>query len=524
MNTSTSLRITVDPGSPVGPLDPFWAGQIIHPTERLLTEEGQSFLRLLAEKGACRAGVRIYNQPEEAIRPGADGQFSYDWSRFDGMADQIAALGCPLKVVFFAMPYELALDPTSEKTRPNGAKVCISPPKDYGLWRAMCADFMRHIMERFGEEAIRRWSFRCWNEPDLTHFWHEGNVTEYLKLYDYFADGVKSVCPEARIGGPALSANKIYLDPAPFIQFLDHITSGTNHATGTPGSPIDYLGIHTYGGKSGGPGHGRDYPDSDYMLEKQFRLRDIRNRYPTLRSVPIHVEEWGESSEGTTGIDRQPMSDIRNSEHGAAFLVNWVGRHLRLRQDGAADFTSFTFCASGYEIARTHDFHGYRTLHTLNGFHKPALNGYALLAKCADTQVRCQADPDTLQYQVVAAADMNRITVVVGDYQPSRIQNDGPASSVTIVVNNPWSEVVNLTLRHWRIDANHSNAYSVFKTLGSPETPSPEHVHAITDRMSLELLEPERRLPEAAEWTLDFDLPCNGVSLIEIDRTSKESP
>lgn len=510
--------VRVDATRSAGTLEPFWAGQIIHPTERLLTDEGREFLEMLTEAGATRQFVRIYNQPEEAIRVSDDGTISYNWNRFDAMADMVLATGSALKIVFFGMPYELARYPDSVKTRPNGAKVCISPPKDYALWQRMCSDFVAHVLSRYGLQEINRWTFRCWNEPDLKSFWHNADIHEYLKLYDYFAEGVKSVCPEVTIGGPALSGTKTYLNPENFTFFLDHITGGNNHATGGTGAPIDYLGVHTYGGSGGGPGPGQEYPNVAYLVEQQTRLAAMRDRYPQLKGVPIHVEEWGESSAGTNGVAEQPMSDIRNSEHSAAFLVSMVARHVEMKLTGEPGFASFTFCSSGYERPREHDFMGYRTFHTRNGFHKPLLNGYKLLNNVASELVETQLDRTCNRLHAFAARDDRRVTVVLCNYQPDRIDNDGSDCTAELTVALPWESDAKVVITHWRIDGKHSNAYAAYKGIGSPADPTPEQIQAVKARMDLEQIEPPRESTCAEAASLNVSLPCNGVSLIEFRR------
>lgn len=98
-----SLEIKVDASRTVGELKPFWASQIIHPTEFLRTEWGREFAQLLAETGAARQYIRIYNQPEYAVRIDSRGNLSFDWSHFDEMAEIIISTGNKLQVVFFAM-------------------------------------------------------------------------------------------------------------------------------------------------------------------------------------------------------------------------------------------------------------------------------------------------------------------------------------------------------------------------------------------------------------------------------------
>ena len=66
-NPPVNVRVNVDATSITGKLEPFWASQIIHPTEFMLTEWGENLLSLFSESGAARQYIRLYNQPERAI-------------------------------------------------------------------------------------------------------------------------------------------------------------------------------------------------------------------------------------------------------------------------------------------------------------------------------------------------------------------------------------------------------------------------------------------------------------------------
>lgn len=514
LKAQNSVQINVDARRSVGKLEPFWASQIIHPTEFVLTGWGKKFVDLITETGAAQQYIRIYNQPEKAFRTDVVGNISYDWSTFDEMADIILTSGNRLKVVFFGMPHELAAHPESVKKRPYGGIVCISPPKEYKQWQELCADFTRHVVEKYGLNEVKRWTFRCWNEPDLNSFWYKGDISEYLKLYDYFAEGVKGVNRELKIGGPALTSTGTYNNPENLRMFFEHVVNGINYATGQTGSPIDFVSIHTYGGSSAGGGPGREYPEVDYLIEQQIRCADIRDEYPQLKNIPIHVEEWGESSGGTIGVSTKPIADIRNSQYGAAFLAAWIERHIRMREENDRKIEAFTFCASGYETIPEYDFMGYRTLDTKNGFHKPILNGYKLLKKLGTELIPVQTKTDKHIFSF-ATRDENKISVVVVNYQDEHPFNDGISKMISLQVKPHWTASGNVTVKHWRIDEKHSNAYTVFKELGSPKLPDPMQIDAIKQRMDLELMETPQQIKSKDKIDLKFYLPCNSVSLIE---------
>jgi len=526
--TAQNIEINVNATKTKGKIEPFWASQIVHPTEFLLTEWGKDFISLLKETGAARQYIRLYNQPEEAIRVSADGKITYDWSRFDEKADLILLNGLKPKVMFFGMPVELAAFPDELRVRPYGAKVCKSRPEDYKQWEELCADFTRHVISKYGIEEVKQWTFRCWNEPDGGSFWYTGmddknlHIKEYLKLYDHFANGVKKVHPDVRIGGPALTNSGTFRRPENFKMVLDHFANGVNFATGEIGSPLDFISVHTYGSTMNfikRENNFIDYaPSVDYMVNLLNILANIRDQFPQLRETPIHVEEWGICGAGTTGIKERPQADIRNSEYGSAFLTALAERIISIKQENDRNIEAFTFCTSGYERIPENDFMGYRTFHTKNGFHKPLLNGYKLLYRLASEMVPVTISNNNEHVKAFATRNSEKITIVITNFQHDRIYNGGPSNMITLNTETKWEPETKVNLKHWRIDKNHSNAYTAFKEAGSPKLANPFEIDAIKKRMDLELLEPERQTIMEDITRLEFELPCNGVSLIEIAR------
>ena len=69
-------------------------------------------------------------------------------------------------------------------------------------------------------------------------------------------------------------------------------------------------------------------------------------------------------------------------------------------------------------------------------------------------------------------------------------------------------------LTHYRIDENHSNAYTIWKSMGKPFNPNEVEIKQIKDRQGLELFEPERLIKvKNSKATIPVEMPHHSVSL-----------
>ena len=72
-------------------------------------------------------------------------------------------------------------------------------------------------------------------------------------------------------------------------------------------------------------------------------------------------------------------------------------------------------------------------------------------------------------------------------------------------------------VQHFRLDETHSNAYTVWKQMGSPQHPTPEQYAQLKDLAGLQLL----RAPEWADVRdrtikIETEMPRESVSLITV--------
>jgi len=94
----------------------------------------------------------------------------------------------------------------------------------------------------------------------------------------------------------------------------------------------------------------------------------------------------------------------------------------------------------------------------------------------------------------------------------------GPAAEVSLVVEGLGATPGQVRLQHYRIDADHSNAYTVWQRLGSPQSPSPEQYAQLEAASELASVSgPSSVGIENGRATLAFTLPRQAVSLLILE-------
>ena len=107
------------------------------------------------------------------------------------------------------------------------------------------------------------------------------------------------------------------------------------------------------------------------------------------------------------------------------------------------------------------------------------------------------------------------MSVLVWNYH----DDDLPAGDAPVELNLrglpvPDSSVL---VEHRRIDGDHSNAFAVWKRMGSPQQPEPEQLAALKRSAQLEAMgSPRWHRLQAGAISLRFALPRQAVSLITL--------
>ena len=531
------VTIRVDAGAVIGPWSPVFRYFGYDEPNYTYMEHGR---KLVGELTAL-APVPVYFRAHSLLVTGdgqpalkwgstnvytedAAGKPVYDWTIVDRIFDTyLTAKGRPMVEIGF-MPQALSVKP--EPYKHNWPKTDLQagwayPPKDYGKWAELVYQWVKHCVERYGKAEVESWWWELWNEPDI--FYWTGTPEEYDKLYDYTADAVKRALPTARVGGPATTGPRGAKSSAYLRQFLDHCTRGTNAVTGKTGAPLDFVSFHSKGSPKVVSGH--------VEMGTAPELADLNNgfaivaSYPALASLPVIVSEWDPEGCAACSARTYPQNAYRNTTLYPANRAVVFNAALQLADKYKIKLEGLLTWA--FEFEGQPYFDGFRTLAT-NGVDKPVLNFFRMAGLMGGNRVKVTSTgalgtdamlrsgvrekPDI---DALATANGREITVMAWNYHDE--EAPAAAAPVEVVVEGIPSTATRVLLKHYRIDERHSNAYTAWKAMGSPQNPTPEQYARLEAAGQLELLGSPRWL-----WTdkgtvrIELTLPRQGISLLQL--------
>ena len=110
---------------------------------------------------------------------------------------------------------------------------------------------------------------------------------------------------------------------------------------------------------------------------------------------------------------------------------------------------------------------------------------------------------------------LTELSILIWNYHDDDIP--GPAAALQIQVSGlPAAAAKRVTLRHYRIDETHSNAWTAWKKMGSPQQPTPEQYTALEAAGQLQELVPPITFMSGVPSNLALQLPRQGISLLQL--------
>lgn len=455
----------------------------------------------------------------------------YDWTFIDLTFDTLLRYNGKPFVELGFMPQDLVdpahYDPAQDNWTAQQYRAIgwACPPKDYQKWHDLVFHLVRHCCERYGEAEIKSWYWELWNEPDI--FYWRGTAVEFNKLYDYTAAAVKAACPDARVGGPG-TTNPVpeRKSAAVLDQFLAHCVMGVNGYTGQVGTPLDFLSFHVKGGGYRADAKHRPQrpPSVKQVLRDTIYGHTLISQYPTLKNLECVLSEIDPDGWAAGGAWDNANLNFRNTEYYPSFVAAAFDKVSRYARQQSWDLKLLTWA---FLFIGERCFEGTRAFST-QGIDKAILNLFRMYSRLGDREVLfissgvkdplTYADPNGFGEApdiggVAALAGDATLTILIYNHHDDwALQETHP---ITVAIENLPFAAPTLSVTHYRIDQEHSNAYAEWVRQGKPMYPTPEQRAAIKARDGLEMVTPAQAVTvEHGQVTLQFDLPVHGVSLL----------
>jgi len=534
------VMIDVNLARPVGPYKPIYSWFGYDEGNYTTMKDGRRLLRELHDLSPVPVHIRFHHlltsgngEPElkwsstNVFTLDASGKPVYNFAIMDKMFDSLKRAGVRPMVELGFMPKDLAAE-VPGRTEPyqvHYPKDTISgasnnPPRNYAIWGELVRKVTEHLVERYGKSEVLQWYFEVWNEPDIG-YWHASEA-DYFKLYDYAVAGVRAALPSARVGGPATTGPgdphaEAYLD-----HFLEHVSTGESAADGKT-IPIDFISFHVKGQPKIVDGHVRMGLDRE-MISADKGFAAVA-KYPKLLKLPIILSEADPEGCAACSSKVNPSNNYRNDTLYPAYTAAALKDLFQLDDRHRTNLISML--SWSFEFEDKDFFEGFRSLST-NGVDKPILNLFRMAGLMSGDRVVTTSTgeitiDDILKSSVTGSPDVDALAthdgkqaaVLVWNYE----DNDVPAqgSSVKVHVNGIPADVSRVLLQHYRIDDSHSNAYTVWKGMGSPQKPSPEQFSTLHAAGQLQMLDSPVWLDvQDGAVNVAVTMPRHSVSLMHL--------
>ena len=533
-DASFPVTIVVDAARSQGPVNPVWRFFGADEPNYATMKDGRTTLATLGSLSPNRIYFRTHNlltsgDGTPALKWGSTNVYTedtqgrpvYDWTIVDRIFDTYRARGVKPYVEMGFMPEALSIrpQPYQHQFRPGSGDIRTGwayPPKDYGKWEELIYQWVRHCVERYGQNEVASWYFQTWNEANLEKYYWGGDRDDFFKLHDAAVRGVRRALPEARVGGPDIAGAKdTYLTA-----FMNHVREA--------GTPTDFLSFHAKGSPTfiddgAGKGHVR-MGMAAHLDAADHEFAQIEAS-PDFRAKPIVI---GESDPEGCAACQGPANAYRNGTMYSSYTAASFPRLQALANRRHLNLEGILTWA--FEFEDQPYFAGFRQL-TSAGIDLPVMNVFKMFSKMGGNYIAATSSREIplddimskgvrgeADVSAVATIEGNKIAILVWHYHDDDLA--GPAANVQLNLRKlPRAFAKRAKLSHYRIDREHSNSYAAWLAMGSPIAPSNAQRETLLKAAQLSLLaDAEQSVAvDKNSAKLEFHLPRQGVSLLVLD-------
>jgi xylan 1,4-beta-xylosidase len=532
---AVAIRVRAD--QPGGELRPIWRFFGADEPNYAYMKDGEQLLRELGRLGPPQTYFRTHNLLTSgdgtpalkwgstgAYREGRDGKPVYDWTIVDRIFDTYRERKVKPYVQIGFMPRDLSVkpEPYQHRWKPGDRYETIytgwaHPPRDYGKWSELVHQWAKHCVEKYGRKEVESWYWQTWNEPNIGYW--QGTQEEFFKLHDHAIDAVRHALPSARVGGPDSAGGGRFLR-----QFLEHCLRGTNHATGKPGTPLDFISFHAKGAPTFADGHVR--MGIAHHLRGVDENFGIIASFPELKGKPVIIGESDPDGCAACSAKVYPQNGYRNGALYASYTAASFARLHDLADKHSVNLEGALTWA--FEFEDQPYFGGFRVLAS-NGIALPVLNVFRMFGQMSGRRLPVASDAavplgailkdgvrDRADVSALASLGEKQLCTLVWHYHDEDVP--GPVAAVQFTVQGLDRSLKQARLAHYRIDGEHSNAYAAWQKMGSPAEPSAEQRAALRKASELTPCEdPRTVVVRDGQVDVRFPMPRQSVSLLRLE-------
>ncbi len=534
-NAQSKANIQVNFDKNIAKMKPIWAWFGYDEPNYTYMKDGQKLLTEISKLSPVPVYVRAHNLltsgdgtpalkwgSTNAYTEDANGKPIYNWKIVDQIFDSYVKRGMkPLAQIGF-MPEALSTKPFpyQHKWKPGVRYEEILtgwayPPKDYKKWGDLVYEWVKHSVARYGQAEVESWYWEVWNEPDGAYW--KGTQAEFFKLYDYAADGLKRALPTAKIGGANVTGGGTrYLDA-----FIKHCLNDTNYVTGKIGSPLDAVLFHAKGSPK--------VSNGTVVMNVKTQLRNIDgnykiiSKYPQLKNIPVIIGESDPEGCAACGMSTNPENAYRNGTMYSSYTAASFARLYELTDQYNINLLGAVTWS--FEFENQPWFAGFRDLAT-NGVDKPVLNVFRMFGQMNGNRVEAKSnrmyslnsilDSSIRKAQtdigVLATKAEKTAAVMLWNYHDE--DKTDSKDLISILLNKLPAKTVTIT--EYRIDAENSNSYAIWKKMGSPQNPDAKQIAALEKAGQLKMTAKPRKF-DTTSGAFEMELARQGVALLKLD-------
>ncbi len=322
-----------------------------------------------------------------------DGKEVFNFQYIDDLFDALLEIGVRPFVELSFMPSDMA---DGDRTL-FWWKANVNPPSDWSKWEMLIDKAVRHFIDRYGINEVRKWYFEVWNEPNLHNAFWTGGKSKYFTMYNVTSKCIKRIDPLLKVGGPATS-NYVPDDrfEGEFDDTSKHMTHKLDNLDDADWQPVwikdfidycekellpvDFISAHPYPTDFALDGHGETTGKSRNVNSTREDLALIRKIVDesVFKGVEIHLTEWSSSP--------SPRDNSHDYSAAAAFIVK-----TNIESRGLVNSLSYWTFTDIFEEggAGNTAFHGGFGMINYQGIPKPSYHAYRFLNSIGDIEIGC---------------------------------------------------------------------------------------------------------------------------------------